>query len=125
MIYYAHSMKLYGSARERKELKLLNQYFQEKIFNPNQRKIQKAKEPMHACIEMIRSPLISGIVFSTIHNYISAGVYFELKVAKKQGIPIFFLRDGQVEPFRGAFRMIGKNRHSKWAKVVTYASENG
>jgi hypothetical protein len=98
MIYYAHSMTIYGSQREEREFSFLSDLFQkENIFTPNQECIQHASNPMAACLQKIESPDIHALIFSSTASKVSSGVFLEIKYAKKLQKPVYHLLDGILQ----------------------------
>ena len=102
VIYYAHSLRIYNTREEKKELETLEAYFYNGlIFNPNRRSIQRAKDPMSECLRMLKDDSVTSLVFSSIQGYIEAGVYAEIRSAQKQKKPIFYLENEGVTAFHG------------------------
>jgi len=125
IIYYAHALQLYNTEREKHELHLIQAEFPKAcIFNPNRSFIQHAKEPMKRCIDIVKDPSLSILVFSDYKGEITQGVYFEIQIAKKHHKELFFLTDEKIFPFTSVskIRRITRRKKSLW-KVTNYASE--
>jgi hypothetical protein len=118
VIYYAHSMSIYGSEREREELEKLEKFFRNGvIYNPNRPFIEHAKKPMIECLRVVADTTITGVAFSVNHSsFISLGVYAELRCAQKKGKPLYIIRDG-VDLYEGGFRLVKKDKKMRWARV--------
>ena len=85
IIYYAHSLKIYNSDRERKELRQLREHFPKGcIWNPNRPYIQQHKNPMGACLNIVKDFWIAGVAFSHENRKIPSGVYDEIQAAQKK-----------------------------------------
>lgn len=119
--YYAHSMETYNTEQEAEELALLDIWvYNGMIYNPNRAYIQRHREPMKACIDVLHDPLITALVFSSVFGVITQGVYFEIRVAQKLEKPIFFLDPGgECFPSNGTLTKIPKTKPMKWS--VQYA----
>jgi hypothetical protein len=113
IIYYAHSMKIYNTQREQDELMAIGRTFPEAIiYNPNRPYIQSHKEPMKACLHIVRD--VSMLVFSLENKRITSGVMLEVRLAFKHEIPVYLLRHGEIDEFSGVFRKITRNKKSYW-----------
>ena len=113
ILYYAHSMKIYGTEREQEELDMIQAAFpQDVIYSPNRPFIQNHKDPMKACLDVILD--MDTLVFSLEKRHVSSGVLLEVKHAQKHNIPVFVLQYGNVIEFSGAFRKVTRNKKSFW-----------
>jgi len=99
-IYYAHSMQIYKSKQEKKEIKTIKRIFPKaKIINPtNYEKKWKnfsGKEVMAKCLELINNSDI--VIFSAIEqnnkDFVGRGVYVEVKFAQEIEKDIYFLKE--------------------------------
>ncbi|MCK4896441.1 MAG: hypothetical protein KAS47_06495 [Candidatus Heimdallarchaeota archaeon] len=98
-IYYAHSIQIYNSKQERRELKLIKRIFPKaEIVNPakyeRKWKNLSGKEVMAKCLELISN---SGIViFSAIEqnsqDFVGRGVFVEVKFAQEIEKDTYFLK---------------------------------
>lgn len=119
-IYYAHSLHLYNSLQEQRDIVTLQELGFE-VFNPNQPEIQRAVEEARK----INPDLYMGIVFnpildscdciafrSHIDMKIPAGVAHEVKYMMNQGKPVLELpmytkaRELDVEETRYYLKML-------------------
>jgi len=120
VIYYAHSMTIYNTAREQQELRALTMAFPNGcIYNPNCPYIETHKAPMSACFEVVKSFQVTGLAFSTAReDYISMGVYAEIRAAQKRPIPVFRIySDGAVKLYHQKPQLIKLKKTEQWAKV--------
>jgi hypothetical protein len=120
VVYYAHSMKIYNTEREKWEIGLLQACFPEGIiYSPNRLYIQHHKKPMQACLKVVKDPVVTALAFSTNdRKYISLGVYAEIRAAQKRGIPIYEIGEAFVRMFSRGLSVIGKSKDEKWAEVL-------
>ena len=102
-LYYAHSMKVYNTRKETKELKLIKNSFPGyKLINPADydKKWEglSGKEIMEECFEIIRKADI--IVFSAIEVdrslYVGRGVFEEIDLAEDLKKEIYFINKSQL-----------------------------
>ena len=118
IIYYAHSMKIYGSERERKELRRLREEFPKGcIWNPNRPYIQGHKNPMGACLNIVKDAWIAGIAFSHDNRKIPSGVYDEIQAAKKNRKTIYIIESDRIRIYYGNIKLTKKDRATDWAEV--------
>jgi len=120
VIYYAHSMTIYNTAREQQELRALNMAFPNGcIYNPNRPYIETHKSPMSACFEVVKSYQVTGLAFSTSRDdFLSMGVYAEIRAAQKRPIPVFRVYpDGAIRFYREKPQLVKLNKTEQWAKV--------
>ncbi len=99
-IYYAHSMQIYNSKQERRELKLIKRIFPKaEIIDPakyeRKWKNLSGKEVMAKCLDLISNSEI--VIFSAIEqdnkNFVGRGVYVEVKFAQEIEKDIYFLKE--------------------------------
>jgi len=86
--YYAHSMQIYNTAREKAERGLL-EHLGYKIVCPN--KDVSLGDDMNAYLKLVAK--CKNVVCSEYSGFIGKGVYLELKWALKHNIPCYVLRD--------------------------------
>lgn len=86
-VYYAHSMKIYGSAREVNEFAFLyDKYSNAEVINPaylNYKGMKKYLEYVSKC---------DILVASELEGYIGKGVFCEIVRAMSDGIKVLVLR---------------------------------
>ena len=75
-IYYAHSMRIYNTKQEEKELKFLNNKF-DNVINPNGG--MSASRSMDPYLREVDS--CAGVVCSEFEKHIGRGVYEEIQHA--------------------------------------------
>lgn len=99
-IYYAHSMLIYKTKQEKRELKRIKSIFSKAdIINPakHERKWKNltGKEIMAKCLDLISNS--DMVIFSAIEqdnkNFVGRGVYVEIKFAQEIKKGIYFLKD--------------------------------
>ncbi|NPD88002.1 MAG: 3'-5' exonuclease [Asgard group archaeon] len=105
-VYYAHSMNIYRTKQEKRELKLIKKTLPKaKIINPavyeKKWKDSTGKEIMKRCLDLLSNSDI--VVFSAIEqdgsNYVGKGVFIEVKFAEELGMEIYFIGDGLVKTY--------------------------
>lgn len=103
-VYYAHCMAIYDTPQEMRDIELLKKMGFE-ILNPNtkehQEKASKVSNKMEYFAGLVKS--CHGIVFRGLPGgVISAGVKYEIDVAKFNGIPVLeipsFFNRGYLTP---------------------------
>lgn len=118
-IYYAHSLALYGTAQERRDVELLELLGFE-VENPNQlehaqgyMKIKKeGGNPMDYFVRLVTT--CDALAFRGLPTgHIPAGVYKEIRTAENNAMPVFelpcfFNRAVGVEETRQFLREIGE-----------------
>ncbi|MCG3226682.1 MAG: 3'-5' exonuclease [Candidatus Heimdallarchaeota archaeon] len=99
-VYYAHSLNIYRSKQERKELKLIKRTLSKaEIINPAvyEKKWKKStgKEIMKRCLDLMSNSDI--VVFSAIEQenkyFVGKGVFIEVKFAEELGMEIYFISE--------------------------------
>lgn len=99
-IYYSHSMKIYDTIREEKEVALISGHFPKStIYNPNNKLIQAADLPMTDCLAVISRDATTDIVFSVYLGHVGKGVYTEIEEAWIIHKPIYVIQEGKIIPF--------------------------
>lgn len=88
-VYYAHSMQIYNTRREKKELKFLKKHF-ESICNPNTDIKWDNNKKMEPYFEAVKNSDI--VVVSEYMNHIGKGMYEEIKIALKNNILVLCLK---------------------------------
>ncbi|MHA1466209.1 MAG: hypothetical protein ACTSVO_12350 [Candidatus Heimdallarchaeaceae archaeon] len=99
-IYYAHSMQIYKSRQEKKEIKTIKKIFPKaEIVNPAkyEKKWKKlsGKEVMAKCLDLISNSDI--VIFSAVEqdnkDFVGRGVYVEVKFAQEIKKDIYYLKE--------------------------------
>ncbi len=99
-IYYAHSMKIYSTKHEKRELKIIKKTFPEaEIINPakyeKKWKDVSRNEIMKRCLDLLSKSDI--VIFSAMEYnneyFVGKGAYIEVKFAEELGKEVYFLRD--------------------------------
>ena len=88
-IYYAHSLKIYNTKREKKELRFLEKKFNN-IFNPKTELKWDTLTKMEPYLKEVQNSNL--IVASEYKKYIGRGVFDEIKTALENQIPTFCLK---------------------------------
>ncbi|MCG3221634.1 MAG: 3'-5' exonuclease [Candidatus Heimdallarchaeota archaeon] len=100
LVYYAHSMNIYKSKQERRELKLIKKILPEaEIINPaayeKKWKDSTGKEIMKKCLDLMSNSDI--VVFSAIKQegkfFVGKGVFIEVKFAEELGMEVYFISE--------------------------------
>lgn len=89
-VYYAHSKRIYNAPREQEELDYLESCFEE-VINPNG---LDYGDDMRKYYTLIRKA--DALVLSEYEGCIGRGVFDETKLALKEHIPCFVLRDKKL-----------------------------
>jgi len=116
-VYYAHSMRKYGTNEEAKERELLERHFIQ-VIDPSQLPPQRSGyEAMRACFQLIETSA-TALAFSSYKGHIGKGVYREIEVARACGYPIYEIRHGKVNRWKGRLEVVDRNDWSvKYAKA--------
>ncbi len=88
-VYYAHSLKIYGTEIEEKEYSFLRENY-ENVFNPNTEIEYKIEEGMKPYLDAVLASNL--IICSEFEGYIGRGVFREVELALRNSIPVFCLR---------------------------------
>ena len=100
MIYYAHSMRKYGTAEEEKELQKIKELFpNHEVINPSNFPPGKGRKVMKPYFELIDE--CDFVVFSEFKGFIGRGVYREINYAKKNNKKSILLRNGKALEIEG------------------------
>jgi len=91
-LYYAHSMLIYSSRREKQELKRIRKRFpNHEIINPAEiRIIGNGDEIMQKYIEIVEK--VDIVVLSEYRKHIGKGVALELETSIEENIERYLLR---------------------------------
>jgi len=93
IIYYAHSMKIYGTKRERKELKFLQEKFKT-VINPSTDPKLQWNGSMSIYYDAVSESDIT--VCSEYKKCIGKGVFYEINVALDGGKKVYCMKkDGK------------------------------
>jgi hypothetical protein len=121
VIYYAHSLYMYDTEEEERELKVLASKFpKEKIYNPKGKFVGMPNaEIMYNCMKIIEGDLISALAFSTYLDHIGRGVYDEICKAIEFGKPVFRITErNKVNTFTGRLVIVDESDWKiRYAKV--------
>ena len=100
LVYYAHSMLIYNTEKEREEIDLIRNY-DTTIINPNGWIYNSGNEKdiMEQCFVFIKQTDMT--IFSTLKDgVIGKGVYSEIEKALYYDKPVFYLRqNGDMKRF--------------------------
>ena len=88
-VYYAHSLQIYNTKREKRELRFLKRKFNE-VCNPNTDIIWDNRTKMQLYLKTVRNSDV--IVVSEYMNHAGKGVYEEIKTALRNNILVLCLR---------------------------------
>ena len=91
-VYYGHSKKIYGTDREKKELKLLKTMF-DNVICPNN-DIGNVERGMKVYLKIVEWANL--IIVSEYCGYVGYGVYYEIKTAIEHNIPVKCLRKNKL-----------------------------
>lgn len=89
-VYYAHSMRLYGSKREAEALKFLRTWDWAEIVDPNKDMPEEEYSEMEQYLEMVATCRM--VVCSEYKRHIGKGVYQEVELALQKRLPVMLLR---------------------------------
>ena len=100
ILYYAHSIKKYDTAKEKSELATIRKIFPKAIiYNPNNSRIKNSSSPMEECYRIIKRKSTVGVIFSTYLNHIGRGVYEEIQLALRLNKFIGMIKNIKIIPF--------------------------
>ena len=108
-VYYAHSLQIYNTKREKRELRFLKRKFSE-ICNPNTDIAWDNRTKMKPYFEVVRNS--DTVIVSEYMNHIGKGVYEEIKKALNHKILVLRLKK---KFFRNSLEQV---------KNVEYINEN-
>jgi len=116
-IYYAHSIQIYGSAREVNEFAYLYDFYSEaKVINPEHLDYSGMKKYLKIVSKC------DEIVASELDGYIGKGVFCEIARAMSEGIPVKVLRkkgkEYTLEPVTGIQVINEHDWKIKYAKLI-------
>jgi hypothetical protein len=91
-LYYAHSIRIYDTRKEKKELRLIKKEFPDyKIINPADIKLTgSSAEIMQAYLNIVKT--VDALVFSEYLEHIGKGVFLEIDMAVDKDIETQLLR---------------------------------
>ena len=88
-VYYSHSLLIYNTKREKKELQFLRKKFSF-VFNPNTDIIWDKTKKMEPYFRAVKNSDL--IVVSEFKSHIGKGVYDEIRIALNNNILVLCLR---------------------------------
>lgn len=117
--YYAHSMLIYGTAREKEEIRFLTRAFPGfEIINPSA--LQRGKS-MTKFLKIVSKS--KRVIASEFLNYVGRGVFSEVARALSDGIEVKVLRKKggkyTLEPITGIQVINAHDWKRKYAKIIT------
>ncbi len=95
-VYYSHSVLIYNTKREKKELRFLEKKFSS-IINPNTDIRWDETTKMEPYFRAVKNSDL--VVVSEFKNHIGKGVYDEIRIALNNKIPVLCLRRKYFEFF--------------------------
>jgi len=96
MIYYAHSMRIYGTKQEERELKYLRKVFKN-VVDPKKIKPGEGDNYMKPYLDKVKK--CDMVVVTRLHNgCIGKGAYEEITVAMSNRIPVVLFDIDEVPP---------------------------
>ena len=99
VLYYSHSMRIYGTKREQKEISIITKFFPKAtIYNPDNIEVSSHLNPMRKCLDIIRNASTTGIIISTYKGYTGKGVYTEIQEALAIDKPIWIINRRKITP---------------------------
>ncbi len=113
-VYFGHSMKIYGTDREKMEIKLLKTMF-DKVICPNV-DIGIASGGMHAYLRIVGWADL--VVVSEYRGFVGTGVFAEVKEALKLKIPVKCLRRNKLIVVKDVVINDRKDIKIKYGKLV-------
>ena len=87
-VYYSHSMRIYDTEREKKEIKFLNRKFG-RVCNPNGD--IEWRGDMQPYIEAVKKS--DMVVLSEYEGHIGRGVFVEVKTALDEKKPVYVIKN--------------------------------
>ena len=96
-IYYAHSMQIYNTEQEKKELKYLNILSKHNVIDPNDKTFPENKGILPFLKAINKCDIL---VCSEFNNYIGFGVYQEILFALGKGMPCFVIRKKKLKKIK-------------------------
>ena len=105
-IYYSHSIQIYGTRQEKKELKIITKIYRKStIINPSEYTKEwdnkPGKEIMNECKKFVQSSDI--IVFSAVEvdgrHFVGKGVFDEVRLAEKLKKQVYFISRKELSKY--------------------------
>lgn len=121
-LYYAHSMRIYNTAREAEETSIIQKAFPKyNLFCPNKHRPKYWETSsgdiiMESCLNIVRKSQI--VVASEYLDYIGRGVYLEVITALEHKIPCYVIRSNEFFPILGV-ELIDLNWTVMYGKLIT------
>lgn len=112
--YYAHSMKIYNTPREDRELEFIRKIFQN-VICPNS-DIGDTSKGMRTYLKIVKWAEI--VIASEYKGHIGGGVYAEVSRALFSKIPVYCLRGGEFYPVTDAKVVDRQDPKIRYAKLV-------
>ncbi len=114
-VYYAHSMQLYESLKEKQELKFLRTRF-DNVLCPN-KDIGKAGRGMSAYLKIVEWADL--VVASEYEGFVGLGVFSEIQHALNVGIPVKCLRKNKLLDVKEVIIHSPRDYRIKYGEVIT------
>lgn len=112
--YYAHSMKIYDTPREQKELQTLRKLYT-RVICPNN-DIGECSKGMRAYCNIVSWADV--VVVSEYEGCIGAGVFTEVIRALNSQIPVFCLHEGDLNPVSGVTYVDRQDQQVRYAQLI-------
>jgi len=122
-LYYAHSMRIYNTIREKDEYLFIKQTFSKySIFCPNTNspdiwKSMSGKQIMQECFKQVKKSKV--IVASEYNSRIGKGVFEELLLALKLGKQVLVLRENKLIPIIDVAIVDSYDWAIRYGKIIT------
>lgn len=109
-VYYAHSMRTYGTPKESEELYMIKLQFRWpfwRVVNPAELTWDR-RPNMSDFFKLVEAS--NAVVFSAYRGFIGRGVYEEVRVAQELGRPVYLVDDTWGgRPFNGELQIHDAN----------------
>ncbi len=112
-VYYAHSMQIYNTEREKNELQIINTMFDKTICPNND--IGKTDRGMRVYLKIVEWADL--IIVSEYCGYVGCGVYYEIKTAIEHNILVKCLRKNKLYDIEGLSIYDSNDLKIKYAKL--------
>jgi hypothetical protein len=112
--YYAHSMLIYNTQRERDEYERLKMLVRD-VINPNT-DIERTTD-MSVYNDAVRKSY--GVICSEIEGHIGKGVFTEITTAFSENKKVYVLRKNTLIPVKGVVITNDKDWKLSYGKVIT------
>lgn len=113
-VYFAHSMQIYNTLREKNELKFINEMF-DKVICPNV-DIRIASGGMNGYLRIVGWADL--VVVSEYRGFVGAGVFAEVKKAVELKIPVKCLRRNKLIEVKDVVINDSKDIKIKYGKLI-------